>query len=359
MLIGIGIGAALFYKQGQAAVIAPSEPRNLFAVPGIENVTLYWGAPANNGGSPITEYRIYRVLDSPSSLLASVSGDRYRYTDTTGIPGTTYSYYVKAINYVGAGPNSDPVSASSIIPQITPTGLFIGIPTPVNSGYQLTFGPFTPTTNFSDCNVVIAVNGVSSAAQAIVFPGNVFTAPSEVAITWTDLGADGAFSLGDYLMITSGTPNSPLPLPGGTYTVNIVFIHTGGTICSQTWTAPSESTPIGSFTGIPTSVTNGYKLTFGVITPSTQFTDCKVIVFIIGVASEIQTINLVGNTFSSLNTAIEWTDLASDGSISTGDYLTITGGTIAVPVVLPTGSYSIIILFTATGGAICSQSWTF
>jgi flagellin-like protein len=121
-----------------------------------------------------------------------------------------------------------------------------------------------------------------------------------------------------------------------------------------------NQTPQGSFTGVPSSVTNGYKLQFGVITPSTKFTDCKVVVTVAGTASTAQTISLGGNNITAPSTmGIKWTDLAGDKVISTGDYLTITGGTSTVPTALAANSYTVTILFTSTGGSICSQSWTF
>ena len=120
-----------------------------------------------------------------------------------------------------------------------------------------------------------------------------------------------------------------------------------------------NQTPTGSFVGSPASVTNGYQLTFGVITPSTKFTDCKVVITVGGVAAAAQTIVVAGQNFVGPNMGVKWTDLASDGAISQGDYVTITGGTFTVPIALPTGSYTVTILFTSTGGSICSQSWTF
>jgi len=126
---------------------------------------------------------------------------------------------------------------------------------------------------------------------------------------------------------------------------------------------PSTQTPTGSFTGTPQAVTtpaDGYKLTFGVLSPSTKFVDCKVVVTIGGVASSAATIVIAGNDITTPGVcALKWTDLAADDVISTGDYVTITGGTIATPADLAAGSYSVTILFTSTGGTICSQSWSF
>jgi flagellin-like protein len=120
-----------------------------------------------------------------------------------------------------------------------------------------------------------------------------------------------------------------------------------------------NQTPQGSFTGTPTSVTNGYQLNFGVVTPSTKFIDCKVVITVGGVAATAQTIVLAGQNFVGPNMGVKWTDLAADGTISQGDYVTVTGGTITVPAALPAGTYIVTILFTSTGGSICSQTWTF
>src|SRR5207245_8353453 len=45
-------------------VILPTAPQNLEAVPGDAQVSLSWQAPSSNGGSPITNYKIYRSLSS-------------------------------------------------------------------------------------------------------------------------------------------------------------------------------------------------------------------------------------------------------------------------------------------------------
>jgi flagellin-like protein len=126
-----------------------------------------------------------------------------------------------------------------------------------------------------------------------------------------------------------------------------------------------NQTPQGSFVGSPTATTVlpgsvlAYKLTFGVVTPSTNFIDCKVVVTFNGAAAiaTAPAITLPNQAVGAY--ALRWTDLASDGKISTGDYLTISGGTIAAPTALAAGSYSVTILFTSTGGSITSQSWTF
>jgi len=132
---------------------------------------------------------------------------------------------------------------------------------------------------------------------------------------------------------------------------------------------PSTQTPTGSFVGTPQQVSvgtvTGYQLTWGVISPSTQWTQCKMVVTVGGVASAATAITVTPgsnpNQIALLapNLVLSFTDLAKDGVISTGDYMTINSGTVAIPANLVAGSYTVTLLFTTTGGSICAQSWTF
>src|SRR5439155_34200 len=52
----------------------PSAPQNLVATGGNAQVTLTWQAPASDGGSPITNYKIYRgVAPGSETLLTTVA----------------------------------------------------------------------------------------------------------------------------------------------------------------------------------------------------------------------------------------------------------------------------------------------
>jgi len=65
-------------------------------------VNLSWTAPADDGGSPITGYRIYR-----NGSAYDVVGTVGVYTDTGVSPDTPYTYAVAAINAVDEGPLSN------------------------------------------------------------------------------------------------------------------------------------------------------------------------------------------------------------------------------------------------------------
>ncbi|HTY46724.1 MAG TPA: PQQ-binding-like beta-propeller repeat protein [Methanomassiliicoccales archaeon] len=103
-------------------------PRGLVALAGQGEVTLNWTAPSDNGGVSIVSYKIYRAVQGgEASLLATVLASNLTYVDTTGVAGTTYSYYVVAVNGQGAGPAS---AAQTATPQAAPvdnTVLYVGI----------------------------------------------------------------------------------------------------------------------------------------------------------------------------------------------------------------------------------------
>jgi len=91
----------------QSGVTVPSAPQNLVATPGDQRVALSWQAPASDGGSPITNYKIYRN----GTLLATI-GTNTSYVDYNVVNGVTYTYKVSAVNSVGEGPFSNEVSAT-------------------------------------------------------------------------------------------------------------------------------------------------------------------------------------------------------------------------------------------------------
>ena len=106
-------------------VTYPSSPQNLQSSPGDGYVDLNWYAPSSDGGSAITEYRIYRgtsygkqfFLDSvtASKTVTLVGTSKTitlgRYTDTAVTNGQTYYYHVTAVNAAGESSPSDDVSA--------------------------------------------------------------------------------------------------------------------------------------------------------------------------------------------------------------------------------------------------------
>ena len=96
--------------------MVPSVPQNLQISSGDSYVDLSWNAPLNDGGSPITEYRIYRgTYSGGEAYLDSVDGSSTSYHDTGVTNGETYYYYVTAVNDVGESELSSEVSVKAQI----------------------------------------------------------------------------------------------------------------------------------------------------------------------------------------------------------------------------------------------------
>ena len=97
-----------------AGLTAPGMPRSLRATPsgagGSTRLALRWSAPSDDGGSPITGYRIERAAARGGPwtvLVASTGSAATTYTDTGLAPNTTRFYRVRALNARGSGEPSN------------------------------------------------------------------------------------------------------------------------------------------------------------------------------------------------------------------------------------------------------------
>ncbi len=101
----------------------PSAPTSLTAVVPGAYIHLSWTAPADNGGSFITQYNIYRGTSpgAESATPLGTTGSTY-YDDATVILGTQYYYVVKASNSAGKSVSSNEASSQIVhVPDAPPT----------------------------------------------------------------------------------------------------------------------------------------------------------------------------------------------------------------------------------------------
>lgn len=97
------------------AFTVPTAPTSPVATPGTGQVVFSWSAPLSNGGSTITNYKIYRGTNPSGAgrnLIRTVNGTTFTITDTGRTAGTTYYYVVSAVNATGESPVSTQVSAT-------------------------------------------------------------------------------------------------------------------------------------------------------------------------------------------------------------------------------------------------------
>ena len=185
---------------------APTTPRNLQAAAGDAQVTLSWLAPAEDGGSAITGYRIYRGTASGDLTLlpATVQGSARSHTDTGLSNGQTYYYQVTAVNAVDEGPRSDEAFA-------TPAAGITDTANPMISIASPTQGEEFATTS-------VAVAG---------------TASDDVAVDRVELSTDGTSWI-----LASGTTSwsRTMTLSEGENTIRARAVDTSGNTATSSLT---------------------------------------------------------------------------------------------------------------------------
>src|SRR2546426_1007593 len=91
----------------------PRAPTGLTSTASLSSqINLSWTAPTKNGGSPITNYKIYKSTSSVTKTGYVNVGNVNSYTNTGLTPGVTYFYKVRAVNSAGLSPLSNEASAT-------------------------------------------------------------------------------------------------------------------------------------------------------------------------------------------------------------------------------------------------------
>lgn len=132
-----------------SALTVPGSPTGVSATPvSPTQVNLSWSAPSNNGGSPITGYKIEAKSGSGtfSNLVSNTGTTTTTYSHTGLTTGTTYTYRISAINNIGTSATSGeasatPTSSSTSGVPSAPTGLVAT----ANSGTQVNLSWATPS----------------------------------------------------------------------------------------------------------------------------------------------------------------------------------------------------------------------
>jgi len=100
----------------------PSSPSLSGAVAG-GGITVTWTEPADQGGSAITNYRIYRGSEYGYLDLLIEVGDVRTYVDEDVVEPNTYLYQISAVNAQGEGPRSEAVSVQMGVVPSAPRNL--------------------------------------------------------------------------------------------------------------------------------------------------------------------------------------------------------------------------------------------
>ena len=235
----------------------PGAPQTNGATPANSQVTLNWIAPADDGGSPITGYRITTFVNGAlqSTVIAAAGSVNGSYVVTGLSNGTAYTFNIATVNSVGTGPDATfPGSWTPASVPDAPTSVTAGpgdaqatvswtAPNANGSaitGYTVSWSGGNQACPASPCLVsgltngtaytftVTATNaigtGPASAASGAVTPAAVPGAPTGVSaiggngqatVSWTPPSDNGSAITG-YTVIWSGGSQ---PCPGEPCTV--------------------------------------------------------------------------------------------------------------------------------------------
>ncbi len=148
----VGEGAPSAEVVGTAP-LPPGYPRDLEAGPGLGlgKIALRWDAPADDGGSPVTAYRVLRSNGNDGWATVARLGNVTTFTDEGRELGVEYAYLVAASNVVGEGEPSNVASALGTKP---PAPVPDGPPT--DHAVTMTLTPF-PTALTAGSSVRVAL----------------------------------------------------------------------------------------------------------------------------------------------------------------------------------------------------------
>ncbi len=108
------------YVVGQAVPAKPDAPTGLTATPGNGQVTLSWTAPKDNG-APIVSYNVYCAVQG-AGFTISTESKTTSYTFPHLTNGTTYMFWVDAVNAAGRSDDSSTVTATPAAPSSGDSG---------------------------------------------------------------------------------------------------------------------------------------------------------------------------------------------------------------------------------------------
>jgi len=120
--LGAGTGALVV-----AVAVAPAAPTGLAGTAGVSSVSLAWAAPGDNGGAPVSGYRIEVSGDSITWATAVANTGSLATSRTIGglTPGQPLRFRVAAINSRGVGVASS--QSNQVVPTTAPPSGYVSL----------------------------------------------------------------------------------------------------------------------------------------------------------------------------------------------------------------------------------------
>jgi titin len=145
MTSGFGSGAASDALKVEIPAVAPQDPASLVARVLSDGVLLTWTATSNDGGSPVTGYRVEQRVGSNWNLLGETSD--LNFTAPLGSAGESLTHRVITVTEVGQSNGRSVITRMGIAPATEPQSVSATV---VSSRLQISWqAPETMGGNFS------------------------------------------------------------------------------------------------------------------------------------------------------------------------------------------------------------------
>jgi fibronectin type 3 domain-containing protein len=222
-----------------SAATIPGAPTLSSASAGNATVSLTWNAPTSNGGSAITNYKLYRSTSTGTETLLTTLGNVSSYTDSGLANGVTYYYKLSAVNTIGESALSGETNAT---PVTTPTAPSLNSATAGTNSVALAWT--APSSNGGS-----AISGYKVYRSTSSGTETLLTTLGNVT-NWTDTGLTGGVTY--YYQLTAvnsvgesgrsaeknASPTSAATIPGAP---TLSSASAGNATVSLTWNAPSSN----------------------------------------------------------------------------------------------------------------------
>lgn len=162
--------------------LGPAAPPGLSAAagPGPGAITLSWGPAQSTVG--VSEYRVYAVdADGARALVGTTDAATLAFSETGLGNGATRTYVVSAVDLLGEGAASDPVTATTFTTPAAPEGAA------ASPGAVGTVGEVVVS-----WNAPLSDGGLPVAAYNVYRDGALVATVGADATAWTDTGLDAA-----------------------------------------------------------------------------------------------------------------------------------------------------------------------
>ena len=303
---------------------------------GLNIVTVNWTAPASNGGSPVTGYRVEYSVNPDMGVPTSVAvNSATALTSTITKLASTTKYYVRvyAKSVVGESGASTIVSANTInappaptVTNITSGHALFNISWNNNAvsqspitGYRL---EYSIDSDFSSSASVLLASAVSATTVKSLLPGATYY----VRIYAKSLAGESIASSVSTITTTSGAV-APTNFIGA-----VSYVPGIGSTTALTWTAPTDTSGLAIV---------GYNIQYA--------TDANFILGVKTVATKTTAINYV---ITGLNpSSTYFIRVAAITAAGVGDYTEVISVTTAATAVTPTG------LALSSGVKSISTNW--